>query len=43
MEEKELKALVSLLDDDDQQIISHVEGKILSIGKTVIPFLEREW
>ncbi len=43
MEEKELKALVSLLDDDDQQIISHVEGKILSIGKTIIPFLEREW
>jgi regulator of sirC expression with transglutaminase-like and TPR domain len=43
MEEKELKALVSLLDDDDQQIVSHVEEKILSIGKEVIPFLEREW
>lgn len=43
MEEKELKALVSLLDDDDQQIVSHVEGKILSIGKSVIPFLEQEW
>ena len=43
MEEKELKALVSLLDDDDQQIVTHVEGKILSIGKAVIPFLEREW
>jgi regulator of sirC expression with transglutaminase-like and TPR domain len=43
MEEKELKALVSLLDDDDQQVVSHVEGKILSIGKSVIPFLEHEW
>ncbi len=43
MEEKELKALVSLLDDDDQQVVSHVEGKILSIGKAVIPFLEHEW
>ncbi len=43
MEEKELKALVSLLDDEDQQIISHVEEKILSIGKEVIPFLEHEW
>jgi regulator of sirC expression with transglutaminase-like and TPR domain len=43
MEEKELKALVSLLDDDDQQVVSHVEGKILSIGKDVIPFLEHEW
>ena len=43
MEERELKALVSLLDDDDQQVVSHVEGKILSIGKEVIPFLEHEW
>jgi len=43
MEEKELKALVSLLDDEDEQIISHVEGKILSIGKEIIPFLENEW
>ena len=43
MEEKELKALVSLLDDEDKQIVAHVEQKILSIGKEVIPFLEREW
>lgn len=43
MEEKELKALVSLLDDEDKQIVSHVEQKILSIGKDIIPFLEREW
>lgn len=43
MKEKELKALVSLLDDDDQQIISHVEGKILSLGKDVIPLLEEQW
>lgn len=43
MEEKELKALVSLLDDEDHQIVSHVENKILSIGVSVIPFLELEW
>lgn len=43
MEEKELKALVSLLDDDDSQIVSHVEKKILSIGVSIIPFLELEW
>jgi regulator of sirC expression with transglutaminase-like and TPR domain len=43
VEEREIKALVSLLDDQDQQIVSHVEEKILSIGKAVIPFLEREW
>lgn len=43
MEEKELKALVSLLDDDDKHIVSHVEEKILSIGTVIIPFLEKEW
>ena len=43
MEEKELKALVSLLDDDDSQVVSHVEKKILSIGTSIIPLLELEW
>jgi regulator of sirC expression with transglutaminase-like and TPR domain len=43
MKESELKALVSLLDDDDKQISTHVEEKILSIGKEAIPFLEHEW
>jgi len=43
MEDKEIKALISLLDDDDKQVVSHVEEKILSLGKEVIPFLEKEW
>ncbi|MDH4058936.1 MAG: transglutaminase-like domain-containing protein [Cyclobacteriaceae bacterium] len=43
MSERELKALVSLLDDDDDQVVSHVEDKIRSLGKEVIPFLEQEW
>ncbi|HCM76755.1 MAG TPA: hypothetical protein DIS90_10260 [Cytophagales bacterium] len=43
MEEKELKALVSLLDDEDTQIVTHVEEKILSIGVSIIPLLELEW
>lgn len=43
MEEKELKALVSLLDDDDKQIVTHIEEKILSLGTTIIPYLEKEW
>lgn len=43
MEENEIKALVSLLDDEDKQVVSHVEEKILSLGTTVIPHLEREW
>lgn len=43
MEPKEFKALVSLLDDEDEQIVSHVQEKILSLGTSVIPFLEQEW
>lgn len=43
MKDTELKALVSLLEDEDAQIISHVEEKILSLGTSVIPFLEEEW
>src|SRR5690606_21612048 len=43
MKETELKALVSLLDDEDAQIISHVEEKIISLGTSIIPFLEQEW
>jgi regulator of sirC expression with transglutaminase-like and TPR domain len=43
VEEKELKALISLLDDEDEQVLSHVEEKIRSMGTAIIPFLEQEW
>lgn len=43
MKESELKALVSLLDDEDAQIVTHIEEKILSLGTSVIPYLEQEW
>lgn len=43
MKDTEIKALVSLLDDEDAQIVSHVEEKILSLGTSIIPFLEVEW
>jgi hypothetical protein len=43
LNEKELKALVSLLEDEDHEVIRHVEGRIISIGNEVIPFLEKEW
>ena len=43
MEDNEIKALISLLDDDDKQVVSHVEERILSIGKEIIPYLEKEW
>ena len=40
---KELKALISLLEDDDAQVLEHVENKILSIGKPIISLLEDCW
>lgn len=40
---KELKALVSLLDDEDVEIVQHVEDKIMSLGTHIIPYLEFEW
>lgn len=43
MKDSELKALVSLLEDEDDQIRSQIEGKIVSLGPKVIPFLEQEW
>ncbi len=41
MDSKELKALVSLLEDNE--IRTQIEEKIFSMGKEVIPFLEEEW
>ena len=43
MNERELKALVALLDDDDMEVLNHVEDKIISYGNGVIPYLESEW
>ncbi len=40
---KELKAMVSLLDDDDFEIVEHIEDKIKSMGTYIIPYLEFEW
>jgi hypothetical protein len=43
MNKKEIKALVSLLDDDDHSIVHQVEEKIISLGNKIIPHLENEW
>ncbi|MEX2591463.1 MAG: transglutaminase-like domain-containing protein [Anditalea sp.] len=43
LSEKELHALVSLLDDSDQEVKIHVKDKIISLGNDVIPFLEEKW
>lgn len=39
----ELKALVSLLDDDDTEVVQHVEDRIRALGTYIIPYLEFEW
>ena len=43
LNEKELHALVSLLDDSDPEVKTHVKGKIISLGNSIIPFLEEKW
>jgi regulator of sirC expression with transglutaminase-like and TPR domain len=43
MKNSEIKALVALLEDDDDEVVAHVEEKIMAIGTGIIPFLEEEW
>lgn len=43
MRESEITALISLLDDNDPQIESHVEERLLALGTQVIPKLEAAW
>lgn len=43
MNNKEIKALLALLDDEDQEVLGHVEEKIMSYGDVIIPYLEQEW
>lgn len=43
LKEKEIKALVKLLDDEDQEVSQHVVDKIMSMGTSIIPILEQEW
>jgi regulator of sirC expression with transglutaminase-like and TPR domain len=39
----EIKALISLLDDSDHDVASHVEKQIVELGEGIIPYLEEEW
>lgn len=43
MEETKIKALIALLDDEDNEVVSMVEKEIMSIGESIIPHLEYEW
>lgn len=43
MNERELKALISLLDDPDTEIYQELEDKLITCGTEVIPMLEQSW
>lgn len=43
MDNNQIKALISLLDDDDSEILQHVEMKINELGDRAIPHLEEAW
>jgi regulator of sirC expression with transglutaminase-like and TPR domain len=43
MNEKEIAALIKLLDDPDPEISGHIEDKLLSYGNEVISYLESAW
>ena len=43
MKETEIRALVSLIEDEDYEVFNHVRDKIRSLGSDAIPFLENEW
>ena len=41
--ESEIKALISLLDDTDDTIISQVEKRLFQLGPNALPSLEKPW
>ena len=43
MSNTELQALISLLDDPDDNIFDDIRGKLISFGEDVIPHLESAW
>ncbi len=43
MNEKEIPALIRLLDDPDPEIFRHIEDKLLSYGEDIVSYLELEW
>lgn len=43
LNKKEVLSLIALLDDEDEEVLKHVEEKLLSLGVHVIPMLEHEW
>lgn len=42
LSDKEIKSLIALLDDEDDEVLTHVKSKLISLGAAVIPLLEKE-
>src|SRR5436189_5783813 len=40
MDSNEINALISLLDDTDEEVVGHVTKRLLSYGEEVLPLLE---
>jgi len=43
MDQKEIQAMISLLDDSDEEVLRMVTGSILKQGTAVVPELEKAW
>lgn len=43
LSDTEFKALITLLDDNDNEVFSHVSNKLISLGVDGIPLLESAW
>jgi len=43
MNREDLKAMISLLDDSDIEVVNIIENNIKNLGHEVIPILEKEW
>jgi regulator of sirC expression with transglutaminase-like and TPR domain len=41
--QSEIRALISLLDDDDPEVFNNVSQKLISLGGDVVPLLEAAW
>lgn len=40
---EQIKAMITLLDDSDHEVVSIVSSKLKDLGKDIIPVLESEW
>ena len=40
---KELEALISLLEDPDNQVFDNVSNRLIELGEKVVPPLEKRW